>query len=49
MTVFSAGKHDDQVDSTSQALHWLLTASQEPGLVTYYERQAEKALNGEIA
>lgn len=38
MTTFPAAKHDDQVDSTSQALHWIKTRNQTPGLILYYER-----------
>ncbi len=41
MTTFPAGKHDDQVDSTAQALHWIKTGRKpEPGILVYYERMA---------
>ena len=42
MTTFPAGKHDDQVDSTSQALHWIKTRNQTPGIILYYERLLEE-------
>lgn len=40
MTIFPAGKHDDQVDSTAQALHWFKTARPvEPGILTFYRQR----------
>ncbi len=43
MTTFPAGKHDDQVDSTAQALHWIKMARiPEPGIYAYYRQMAEK-------
>lgn len=48
VTTFPNGKHDDQVDSTAQALHWLKTSRKPtPGIILYYQRmlqelQAEK-------
>ena len=43
MTTFPAAKHDDQVDSTSQALHWTKVGQKpEPGLITYYENLLRK-------
>lgn len=41
VTTFPAGKHDDQVDSTAQGLHWMKVGRKpEPGLLVYYERIA---------
>ena len=45
---FPNGKHDDQVDSTSQALSWFNPRSQDPGLLQFYssklaERDAQNA------
>ncbi len=43
ITTFPASKHDDQVDSTAQALHWIKTGRKaEPGLILYYERELQK-------
>ena len=42
MTTFPAAKHDDQVNSTSQALHWIKTRNQTPGIILYYERLLEE-------
>jgi phage terminase large subunit-like protein len=40
MTTFPAGKHDDQVDSTAQALHWIKVGRPAvPGLVLWMEQQ----------
>jgi predicted phage terminase large subunit-like protein len=39
---FPFGKHDDQVDSTAQALKWIHEAGNEPGIVTYYRLKAEE-------
>ena len=36
LVTFPKGKHDDQADSTSQALNWLKTRLWEPGIITYY-------------
>ena len=43
LTVFPNGKHDDQVDSTAQALAW--TKIRPPGLgwIDYYRELAEQA------
>ena len=46
MTTFPAAKHDDQVDSTSQALHWIKTRNQTPGLLVYYERMLQELKEG---
>ncbi|HJY93034.1 MAG TPA: phage terminase large subunit, partial [Candidatus Acidoferrum sp.] len=42
MATFPNGKHDDQADSTSQALDWMKSFLFEPGIVQYYRREAEK-------
>ncbi len=43
MTIFPAGKHDDQVDSTAQALHWIkMGRKPPPGLLVYYQRELQK-------
>ena len=34
MATFNHGKHDDQVDSTSQALNWFKTRAFEPAMLT---------------
>jgi hypothetical protein len=43
MTVFPNGKHDDQVDSTAQFLHWFKTPMPYSGLFEYYRREAKAA------
>jgi predicted phage terminase large subunit-like protein len=40
LTTFPRGKHDDQVDSTSQALGWLKTPMSHFGLFELYRRQS---------
>jgi predicted phage terminase large subunit-like protein len=35
-------KYDDQVDSTSQALHWISTDGQTPGIIAYYQNEAAR-------
>jgi predicted phage terminase large subunit-like protein len=35
LTTFPHAKHDDQADSTSQALAWLIQAPPEPGLIEF--------------
>jgi predicted phage terminase large subunit-like protein len=42
LTVFPNGRHDDQVDSTAQALDWLKHAGREPGFLSYYRMLAEE-------
>lgn len=43
LTSFPASKYKDQVDSTSQALAWLVMKGQMPGIIGYfYEMAAEK-------
>lgn len=39
LTTFPAAKHDDQVDSTAQALHWIkMGRPKTPGIILYYEQ-----------
>jgi hypothetical protein len=38
----SEGRHDDQVDSTSQALQWFNWQPPEPSIITYYRRLNEE-------
>jgi predicted phage terminase large subunit-like protein len=40
LTTFPNGKHDDQADSTSQALDWIKTGCFANGLSQYYEGEA---------
>ena len=40
--MFPKGKHDDQVDSTIQALQWFSQKLSEPPTITYYRLQAQK-------
>ena len=46
LTTFPQGRHDDQVDSTAQALDWLKGAGREPGIIGYYRRLVEGARRG---
>jgi len=39
LTAFPRGRHDDQVDSTSQALCWFNPRDAEPGILAYYKRK----------
>jgi predicted phage terminase large subunit-like protein len=43
LTSFPHSRHDDQVDSTAQALDWLKHAGREDGIFAYYRRLAERA------
>ena len=45
---FPNTRHDDQVDSISQALDWIKQrfSGSWYGVVEYYKREAEKILNG---
>jgi predicted phage terminase large subunit-like protein len=43
MVTFDHGKHDDQVDSTSQALKWFKTRASLSGVVEYYRRLNEES------
>ena len=38
LVTFPKGKHDDQADSTSQALNWI-KSHQEPGILQFYRDQ----------
>ncbi len=50
LTTFPHAKHDDQVDSTAQALHWYKTGRKPtPGIITYYERLARQQKEQEAA
>ncbi len=40
LTTFPGGKHDDQVDSTTQALAWMRTPMPGAGIIEYYRRLA---------
>jgi len=42
LSVFSKGKYDDQVDSTSQALDWFKDGAGKFGLLEVWREQAEK-------
>ena len=46
LTNFPNARHDDQVDSTAQALDWLKRAGREPGILGYYRHLAERAKGG---
>ena len=46
MAAFPKGDHDDDVDSTTQALNWMIGRSDAMGLFRYYENEAAK-LKGE--
>ena len=45
MSVFPNGKHNDQVDSTSQFLDWFKRASREPVAHTWARMQIAKGLH----
>jgi predicted phage terminase large subunit-like protein len=42
MTTFPYGKHDDQADSTSQALDWAKHKLVEPGIITFYRHETQR-------
>jgi len=42
LTSFPHSRHDDQVDSTAQALDWLKRAGREDGIYAYYRMRAER-------
>ena len=42
LCAFPTGKHDDQVDSTSQALHWIREQGSPGGAFEYYRQLFEK-------
>jgi predicted phage terminase large subunit-like protein len=43
LTVFPNGRHDDQVDSTAQALAWTKQRPPGWGIMEYYRLEAERA------
>ena len=43
LTTFPNGKHDDQVDSTSQALGWAKQRKSGWGILEYYRQLAEQS------
>jgi predicted phage terminase large subunit-like protein len=43
VTIYPAGRHDDQVDSTSQALCWMTKRPASWGIFEYYRQQFETA------
>lgn len=47
MLTFPRGAHDDQVDSTSQALGWIQQYGSEPGIIAYYREEVERMRRGE--
>jgi predicted phage terminase large subunit-like protein len=42
LLLFPAGRHDDQVDSTAQALAWMKRRPREPGLLEFWRQMAEE-------
>ncbi|SDB74991.1 phage terminase large subunit [Belnapia rosea] len=42
LLIFPNGRHDDQVDSTAQALDWFKQRPTEPAMLTYYRRMSEQ-------
>jgi len=42
LTSFPKAKHDDQADSTAQALEWFATKGKVPGIIRYYEQEARR-------
>jgi hypothetical protein len=42
---FLYGRHDDQVDSTAQLLHWFKASGREDGIFAYYRMLAEERRN----
>ncbi len=42
LTLFPAGRHDDQVDSTAQALAWIRSRPRAPALAEYWRAMAEE-------
>ena len=45
VAIFDNGHYDDQVDALSQGLAWIKQNGQEPGIITWYKRQAENITN----
>jgi predicted phage terminase large subunit-like protein len=46
ITSFPTGKHDDQVDSTTQALAMIREEMDEPGIIAYYRMLLEEGNRG---
>ena len=44
LVTFPKGKHDDQADSTSQALNWIKGHLWEPGIIAYYRELAMQSI-----
>jgi hypothetical protein len=42
LTTFPRGRHDDQVDATTQGLEWIQQYGFEPGIMTYYRLMYEE-------
>lgn len=42
LTTFPQSRHDDQVDSTSQALEWISVGKRTDGILLYYKDLLEK-------
>jgi predicted phage terminase large subunit-like protein len=47
LAIFPKGKHDDQVDSTSQALDWIKKTSVEPEIFAHMRKMYEAQQRGE--
>lgn len=47
LTTFPQGRHDDQVDSTSQALQYITTEGFTPGIIQFYKNELARS-RGEI-
>jgi len=46
LTLFPAGRHDDQVDSTAQALAWIKSRPRAHGMAEHWRRMAEEGAGG---
>jgi len=49
LTAFPHSKHDDQIDSTSQALAWFNPRQAEPGMLTHLKQRLERSRADEPA
>lgn len=49
LTLFPAGRHDDQVDSTTQALAWMKSRPRAGGMVEHWRRMAEEGADGRLS
>lgn len=47
LIAFPKSKHDDQVDSTSQALKWIHEAGDEPGIITWMREEVRQTWGDE--